>query len=122
MSDEIKRIPIKEFRALGFLQEANRQFFHPHGLALEVVIDTDTGEERLGGIWDYRDDPEGVLYGNLDERDRERAADVLGERLRHLDARDALFHDSRYHELGLKCDVEPLGYAYPDEGSSDESA
>lgn len=117
MSDEIKRIPIKEFRALGFLQEANRQFFHPHGLALEVVVDTDTGDERLGGVWDYRDEPGGVLYGNLDDLDAIRA-----ERLRHLDARDALFHDSRYHGLGLKCDVEPLGYAHPDEGSSDEPA
>jgi hypothetical protein len=36
MSD-IKRISGKEFRDVGFLQEANRQFFHPHGLALEVT-------------------------------------------------------------------------------------
>lgn len=27
---------ISEFRETGFLQEANRQFFHPHGLALSV--------------------------------------------------------------------------------------
>ena len=62
MSDEIKRIDIKEFRAKGFLQEANRLFFHPLGLALEVVIDKETGEEHLGGVWDYRDSPEGVLF------------------------------------------------------------
>ena len=59
---EIKRINIKEFRGEGFLQEANRLFFHPLGLALEVIINEETKEEKLGGIWDYRDDPEGMLY------------------------------------------------------------
>lgn len=59
---EVKRIPIKEFRKLGCLQEINRRLLHPCGLALEVVIDPETGEETLGGVWDYRDDPEGMLY------------------------------------------------------------
>ena len=44
------------------MQEANRRFFHPLGLALEIIVDEDTGEERLGGIWDYRDDPEGIIF------------------------------------------------------------
>jgi len=57
----IKRMDIAEFREKGFLQEANRLFFHPLGLALEIVIEDD-GTERLGGIWDYRDDPEGVFF------------------------------------------------------------
>lgn len=61
MSD-VKRINIKEFREVGYLQELNRRFLHPLGLALEVVVDDD-GSERLGGIWDYRDDPEGIVYG-----------------------------------------------------------
>ncbi len=58
----INKIDIKEFREIGLLQEINRQFLHPLGLALEVRIDDD-GNETLGGIWDYRDDPEGMLYG-----------------------------------------------------------
>jgi hypothetical protein len=58
---EIKRIDIKEFREHGYLQELNRQFLHPLGMALEIVIDED-GNESLGGIWDFRDDPEGMLY------------------------------------------------------------
>ncbi len=58
----MKRIDIKEFRGFGYLQEANRQFFHPLGLALEVIIDEETGEETLGGVWDARDDPEGFLF------------------------------------------------------------
>ena len=60
---EIKRIDIKEFREKGFLQEVNRQFFHPLGLALEVIINED-GSEKLGGVWDYRDDPVGVMFGH----------------------------------------------------------
>lgn len=58
----VKRIDIKEFREKGYLQEANRLFFHRVGLALEVIVDDETGEERLGGIWDYREDPEGILF------------------------------------------------------------
>ena len=64
MATEVKRMDIKDFRKFGFLQEANRLFFHPIGLALEVIVDDETEEERLGGIWDYRDDPEGILYGD----------------------------------------------------------
>lgn len=38
-----------EFRRLGFLQEANRLFFHPHGLALSVrIIETDREPEEIG--------------------------------------------------------------------------
>lgn len=63
-----KRISTSEFRRQGYLQELNRQFLHPLGLALEVVVDEDSqgnpieGTERLGGIWDYREDPEGILF------------------------------------------------------------
>lgn len=63
-ADEIKRIDIKEFMEFGFLQEVNRQFFHPLGLALEVIIDDEDGSMSLGGIWDYRGDPEGNAFGN----------------------------------------------------------
>lgn len=35
-------------------------FFHPLGLALEVTVDDD-GTEKPGGIWDYRDAPDGIL-------------------------------------------------------------
>lgn len=59
---EPKKISIKEFREQGYLQELNRQFLHPLGLALEVNLNFD-GSESLGEVWDYRDDPEGMLYG-----------------------------------------------------------
>jgi hypothetical protein len=64
MADNIKRIDIKEFRELGFLQELNRQFLHPLGMAMEIVVEDD-GTERLGGIWDSREDPEGFVFAGF---------------------------------------------------------
>ena len=69
MGKNIKRIDIKEFREKGYLQELNRNFLHPLGLALEVVIDG-KGNETLGGIWDYREDNEGMFY-DIKNRDSE---------------------------------------------------
>ena len=57
-----KTIPVKEFRELGYLQELNRRFLHPLGLALSVEIDDD-GNEKLGDIWDSREDPDGIHFG-----------------------------------------------------------
>lgn len=54
-----------EFRRLGYLQELNRQFLHPLGLALAVDVHAD-GTESLGKIWDYRTDPEGVRFEGFD--------------------------------------------------------
>jgi len=70
MSNAIVNIDIKEFRSKGYLQELNRRFLHPLGLALEVVIEAD-GSEMLGGIWDYRKDAEGI-YFDLKNSDIER--------------------------------------------------
>lgn len=55
---------VKEFRELGILQELNRAFLHPLGLALEVVVHDD-GHEELGRIW-ATDDPEGFAYEKTD--------------------------------------------------------
>lgn len=80
---------IKEFLDAGFLQEANRQFFHPLGLALEVVVEKD-GSHSLGGVWDYRSDPEGMVFGEatLDTAEaRRKATTVKREHMVHYDAR-----------------------------------
>ncbi|MFW6247280.1 MAG: hypothetical protein ACOC22_03875 [bacterium] len=65
-----KYIPVKEFREKGYLQEVNRRFLHPLGLALEVYID-ENGEEEITGVWDSREDPEGIYY-DLKNSDQER--------------------------------------------------
>lgn len=101
--EEIKRMDIKEFREQGFLQEANRLFFHPLGLALEATIewpDDVTEEEKkkyiketnhprakwvLGGVWDYRDDPEGMLFGKdmIDKDKIRRIEELRKSKLQH---------------------------------------
>jgi hypothetical protein len=63
---EIKRVDIKEFVAFGFLHEINRLFLHPLGMALEVKI-CDDGKMMLNGIWDYRHDPEGMIFSEIDK-------------------------------------------------------
>ena len=64
--EDIKQLDWNEFVNEGFLQEANRQFFHPLGLALEVEIDDDGNAVGISRIWDYRDDAEGMLFGHID--------------------------------------------------------
>jgi len=95
MSD-VKHIDIKEFRELGFLQEVNRLFFHPRGLALSVETNDDDPDapETLAGIWDYRDDPEGIIFAEWKDSfpDAEaKAAAVEAEYNAHYEARIKLF-------------------------------
>lgn len=59
-------IDVKEFREKGYLQEVNRRFLHPLGLALAVNI-SDDGIWTLDSIWDSRDDPEGFVFGDIAE-------------------------------------------------------
>ena len=76
---KINRMDVKEFAEFGFLQEVNRQFFHPLGLALEVEIHK--GDKyKLGGIWDYRTDAEGIAFGGSLKVDRRKAERVMGLR------------------------------------------
>lgn len=90
----IVRIDAGEFRDRGYLQEVNRRFLHPLGMALEVWTPAKTLRDRLrltwrawkaskgwtfGGVWDYRDDPEGMNYG-AGHVDREKALHVKAER------------------------------------------
>ena len=60
---DINWMDLNEFVDEGFLQEVNRQFFHPLGLALAVSY-SDGKAVGLAGLWDYRDDPEGISYQN----------------------------------------------------------
>jgi hypothetical protein len=88
---DIKHISIKEFRERGYLQEANRRFFHPLGLALEVTVDDETGEETLSGVWDYREDPEGMVFAEGYGLDVTKADNVDNDIRAHEDARFKLF-------------------------------
>ena len=47
--------------------------------ALSVQVNNETGEVQMGGIWDYRDDPEGIRFADLGPVDVERAVKVARE-------------------------------------------
>lgn len=83
-----KLMPLGEFVEEGFLQEANRQFFHPVGLALEYW--QFEGGALLGGIWDYREDPEGMAFGP-GVLSTVKAESVVAERRRHVEERIRLW-------------------------------
>jgi hypothetical protein len=75
-TQKIKYMDIREFREMGLLVELNRTFLHPLGLALEVMID-ENGVEYLSGIWDYRNDPQKLLYGNINKDKMTKAQDFI---------------------------------------------
>lgn len=83
-------LPVGEFRSLGLLQEVNRQFLHPLGLALEVVVNED-GTEEFGRVWDARGDPEGMAFGEKMRPDA--VAYVRHLRDQHSKAREAVLGD-----------------------------
>jgi hypothetical protein len=78
-----KYISLEEFVKFGYLQELNRQFLHPLGLAMEVVYDAAGNCVGISGIWDYRDDPEGIIYHEsvLNSEDSQRKAERVREEL-----------------------------------------
>jgi len=84
---EIKTMDIREFKEKGYLQEANRRFFHPLGLALIVSRDDSDGTMKLFGIQDVRNDPEGMVF---DEFDGDLATEVTVEMLARAEYRGKL--------------------------------
>jgi len=79
--NDVKRMTPKEFREQGYLQEVNRQFLHRIGLELQIVVSTD-GNEHFVGIWDCRDDPEGIIFSpsTIDTKAAERISSEQGEK------------------------------------------
>ncbi len=97
MSEEIKYMPVEEFRKLGFIQEINRRLLHPCGLALEVVLDTETGEAKFSGVWDYRDDPEGNAFG-----------EGVMTREKCLSVEELLYSKKEFREENLGYFIQPV--------------
>ncbi len=89
VTEDIPMLSVAEFRRMGLLQEVNRLFFHPRGLALEVIID-EGQPERFGNVWDYRDDPEGMGFAD-NMISPAAAATVQAMFDNHLVARQKLF-------------------------------
>lgn len=101
----INTLSVEEFRELGYLQELNRQFLHPLGLALAVTID-DEGSEILGVIWDCREDPEGITFGLIDPACSPERISAFHRKADHVASQRALV--SRLRKLLLGSEVEPI--------------
>lgn len=82
--DKIKLMDLKEFIDLGYLQEVNRQFFHPLGLALSVSVD-DEERPTLYGIWDNREDGSGIIFdeGVIDKDKADYISKQFDEKAKH---------------------------------------
>jgi len=102
-NESITRMDIKEFREKGYLQEVNRRFLHPLGLALEVSVNDD-GSEKLNGVWDYRNDEEGIIY-DLENSDEERI-EKFKKNEEYINQEFKRKSETRNRLLGF--DIEPI--------------
>jgi hypothetical protein len=67
-------LTIADLRNEGILQEVNRRYLHPIGLALEVTIDPNGDQQKPADlkIWDYRKDPEGIVFSEPVDKEKAR--------------------------------------------------
>ena len=90
---------LRELWQLGVLQEANRLFFHPLGLAMVWEVGDDK-EPKILGLLDARDDPEGWIFTDLRSPEcAQKSYDVQQLRRR--------FELARKAKLGSS--IQPLG-------------
>jgi len=100
----IPMMPLQQFIDDGYLQEANRRFLHPLGLALAIDADEGTVD-----IWNAQDDPEGWVFADLSDDDSARKAESV-----RVIAED--FARTRRSCLGFV--IQPIGDKRRDEGAS----
>jgi|GEM_PF-3595049 hypothetical protein len=98
---EINKMKIDDFYKQGYLQEANRQFFHPLGLALEIRMDDNDEHCEISGIWDYRDDPEGMVF-----EDSLLAASASREKAKRIQREQVTKATYRKEKLGFV--IQPI--------------
>ena len=91
-----KQMSLKEFRDKGYLQEVNRKFLHPLGLAISLSVnEEDPDDIQFSHIWDCREDPEGILFGTdvseeLIQDRKDKATYVELEKKRKVNKRSVL--------------------------------
>lgn len=89
----------KQLLDIGYVQEVNRVFFHPLGLALCLMIEED-GTARIAGVLDYRSDPEGMEF----------APGVLDlDKVRRIQVEQEARKPAREAALGFWIQPAPLG-------------
>lgn len=78
MAKRIKELSINTLINDGYLQEANRKFFHPFGLDLSVVADKDNGVIK---IYDFRkESPRGLMTASSSRKKYKRLNTIKMER------------------------------------------
>lgn len=92
----------EEFQRAGYLQEVNRQFLHPLGLALAVNVD-DEGNWTFVGVKDARDDPEGFVFGSWTTAE---SVNLAQAKCRFVAEEFSNRHEDRFRALGF--DVQPV--------------
>jgi len=94
-----KKLNLQEFVDKGYLQEVNRQFFHPLGLALEVNINKGKAIS-LGNICDHRDDPERTIFENLSNK-------ISKDKAFNIEEQKQKLSETRLKLLGYS--IQPIG-------------
>lgn len=75
-----KMLSMGDFLKLGYLQEVNRQFFHPLGLTLEVRVGDE--ENFYGRVRDLREFPGGACFTKLGGSSDEASAAYIASQVR----------------------------------------
>lgn len=97
----MKVMSAKEFTKSGYLQEVNRRFFHPLGLAMSVERDKDNDDEcyyKFFSIIDSRDDPEGFIFDT--EKMSIEEIDEMCKKIEFIDKEINKRKEARIKEVG----------------------
>lgn len=111
---EHKTMALAEFIDRGYLQEVNRQFLHPLGLALALGRPEHPEDDPDGwtvSVWDAQDDPEGWIFSGPaagDEEFERKAFEVNVERQARAVAPDAARGKRDAHLTALLAEVAPF--------------
>lgn len=107
----VKKMDLIEFMEEGYLQEVNRQFLHPLGLALSLDVNADTGEAIELSVFDARDEDDyGIVFADLtSEEDRRKWKRIVDE----ADSRD----QDRIKKFGFI--LQPIGSTVDEDGNVD---
>ena len=104
-----KVLDLQELIEGGYLQEVNRRFFHPLGLALAVTVNS-AGLPFGLFVYDWREDKEGGFFGT--KCDEAKAANVYSEAIQRRTARLAVLEA---HDFPAKAEggfvIQPIDMA-----------
>ena len=68
--NDITNINPLDFYVWGYLQEVNRQFFHPLGLSLNIIQENNIF--IIDGVLDFRDKPGGLILNIKKQKKRHK--------------------------------------------------